>query len=152
MKKRTTIIAAIAAVIALSAVPLVYAQHHMRGHDDGFGAMGFGRLERIRTALDLSDAQVEQLKQIAGDLRTQNAPYRQQMRGGMLQIVQTLAANPNDLSTAQSLLDQQSQNERAMKQNTLNAAAKAMSVLTPEQRTKVADFLAKRAAAHERQK
>jgi Spy/CpxP family protein refolding chaperone len=154
MKKRISIVAIVAAVLALAAVPMVYAQHGFgHRHADGMGIMGFGfgHLDRIKAALDLSDAQVDQLKQIAADLRTQNAPYRQQVHGTMLQVAQTLLANPNDTSAAQALLDQQAQNERAMKQNALQAASKALLVLTPDQRAKVADFLSKRAAMHQQQ-
>jgi Spy/CpxP family protein refolding chaperone len=152
MNKRTIIIAVVAAILALGAIPFAYAQHGDHGrHADGFGAFGLGRLDKIKTALNLTDEQTAQLQQIAADLRAQNAPLRHQARGTMLQVAQTLLNDPNNTAAAQQLLDQQSANERLMKQNVLNAASKAITVLTPDQRAKVADFLNKRAAAHQQQ-
>jgi Spy/CpxP family protein refolding chaperone len=150
MKRRTLISISIVAVLALAAVPLVYAQSH-RGHGggDGFGGgMMFGRLLRAKEALGLTDAQVDQIKAIGADLRTQNEPLRDQLKAGIGSIAQTLLNNPNDLAAAQQLLDQQEQAEHTMKANALAAAAKAINVLTPEQRTKAAQFLAARLAHH----
>jgi protein CpxP len=111
---------------------------HRGGH--GFGL--FGRLQAVRSQLNLTDDQVTQLKAIAQDLRTQNEPSRTQLRSGFQSIAKTLLANPNDLGTAQSLLDQQNAAENALKANTLAAASKALNVLTPDQRAKLADIIA----------
>jgi len=155
MSKRNLIVTAIVAVLTLAAVPLVYAQHehgsHGGMHDGAFAGLGFGHLQRAKEYLDLTDAQVDQLKAIGADLRQQNAPYRKQIHGGLLQIAQTLVNNPNDTTAAQAIINQQTAAENAMKTNALNAASKALNVLTPDQRTKVADFIAKRAARHQEQ-
>jgi Spy/CpxP family protein refolding chaperone len=111
--------------------------------------MLFGHLDRAKAALDLSDAQVEQIKTIGTALREQNKPYREQLRGGFTGIAQALIKNPNDVAGAQALLDQQEQVERTMKSNTLVAASKALNILTPEQRAKVAQFIATRQARHQ---
>ena len=152
MKKRNAIIAAVVTVVALAAVPLVYGQgmrHHAAaagaGHDGGFGML-FGHLDRVKQALGLSDAQVEQLTAIAQDLHAQNAPYRDQLRGGMQQVAQSLLADPSNTAAAQAILDQQAAAHKAMQSNMLAAASKALSVLTPDQRTRVGEFLAMRAA------
>jgi len=147
MKKRTLFITAAIVVLALAA-PLVYAAGRMHRNADGpFSAgMFFGHFGRIQKELDLSDQQVSELRIIAQQLHDQNAPYRQQARSGFLSIAQTLVNNPNDVTAAQAQLDKQQENERVMKQNMLAAAAKALTVLTPEQRAKVSDMLAKRAA------
>lgn len=160
MNKRNLIIAAVLGVITLAAVPFVYAQHqgmhagmHMRGgmHDGAFGFFSPEHLAHAKQYLGLSDAQVDQLKTIATDLRTQNAQYHQQLHGGLLQVAQTLINDPNNIAAAQALLDQQNANEQAMKTNALQAASKALNVLTAEQRAKVGDFLNKRAAMHNQQ-
>jgi Spy/CpxP family protein refolding chaperone len=146
MKKRNILGAGLAILILAAAVPFVYAQpmgHHGRG-EFGF----FGRLDKARTKLGLTDEQVTQIKAIAEDLKTKNAPYRDQVRGGFQSIATTLLNNPNDIAAAQTLLDQQSQAERTMKSNMLTAVSKALNVLTPDQRTKVAQFLAERKARH----
>jgi Spy/CpxP family protein refolding chaperone len=161
MNKRNMILTAILGVITLAAVPFVYAQHQgmhggMHGMHGGMHAGGFGmfspeHLAHAKEALGLSDAQVDQLKAIAKDFHAQNAQYHQQLHGGLLQVAQTLINDPNNIAGAQALLDQQNATEATLKTNALQAASKALNVLTPEQRAKVGDFLAKRAAMHNQQ-
>ena len=146
MKKSTLYTLAAIALVALLAVPLAYAQR-MRAMHDGVGpgmGMMFGRLQHAQQALGLSDQQVAELRAIFQDLRTQNEPYRQSLRGGMQQIAQTLINDPNNVAAAQSLIDQQSAAERSMKLNALNAASKALNVLTPDQRAKLSTLLQQR--------
>lgn len=141
MSKRTaTLIATITLLIAV-AVPLAYAAGpgRHRGLGEGFPMM---RLERAKEVLGLSDQQADDIKAIFADLHTQNAPYREQLRGNMRSVAQSLIDNPNDVAAAQAVLDQQLAAERTMKTNALNAAAKALNVLTPDQRGKLAQFLA----------
>ncbi len=145
MKKRTAILTAVIALVALTAVPLVYAQaqgHHRAG---AFGM--FGHLGKIQAALGLTDQQVTDLKAIAADLKAQNAPYRTQLKGGFASVAQTLLANPNDTAAAQAIIDQQAAARKAMEVNTLNAASKALNVLTPDQRTKLGQLIQQRMAA-----
>ena len=155
MARRYTLAAAFA-ILVTAAVPFLYAQpmmgHHggPGGHDGGFGFL-FGRLERAKAALNLSDDQVSQLQAIATDLKARNAPYREQLHGGFQQITTTLLNNPNDVAAAQALLDQQTAAQNAMKTNMLNAASKALNVLTPDQRAKLAEFVANRQARRGRQ-
>ena len=147
MKTRTITLIVVLSAITLAIVPFVYAQQHGHMHRGDMGAMGmFGHFDRIRSELGLSDQQVSDVKAIFQDLRTQNQPYRDQLRNGRLAIVQALLNNPNDLGAAQSLLAQQEQAEHTMKANTLAAAAKALNVLTPDQRMKLSQFVADRAA------
>jgi Spy/CpxP family protein refolding chaperone len=133
------------AILLIAAVPFLHADfgRHARG-EHGWAILG--RLGAIRQELNLSDAQVTQIKAIAKELRVQNKPYREQLRGGFHSIAQTLLANPNDVAGAQAQLDRQNDAEKAMKANALGAASKALNVLTPEQRTKLAGILAKRQA------
>lgn len=148
MSKRKAIITAVVAIIALAAVPFIYAQTAGRHHHAG-GLM-FAHFNRIRAALGLTDDQVTQLKAIREDLRTQNAPYRDQMRGGFAAVAQTLLKDPdNNVAGAQALIDQQSAARKAMQVNVLNAASRALKVLTPEQRAKAAEFLQQRMAMQE---
>ena len=146
MKKRTLIFTSAAIVIVLLAVPFAMAQHrrHAHAHD---AMMMFG-LHRAKAALGLSDQQSANIKQIFTDLRTQNEPYRASLRGGRQAIAQVLLANPNDIAGAQALIDKQTEAERQMKINALNAFSKALNVLTPDQRTKAASFLQQRMAKH----
>lgn len=152
MKKRNLILSIAAIVIVLIAVPFALAQHR-RGMGRGHGCMGggssmmmFGHMGRAKAALGLSDQQSADIKKIFTDLRAQNEPYRASMRSGMQSVAQALIANPNDIAGAQAILDKQIDAERQMKTNALNAAAKALTVLSSDQRAKAATFLQQRMA------
>ncbi len=144
MKKRTLIITAVVALAVLVATPFLFAGPHGRmGHrEGGFGPLGM--LGHAREELNLSDQQVEEIKGIFSQFRDQNASYREQLRGGFQSIANTLIQDPNNVAAAQAILDQQTQAERAMKTNLLNATAKALNVLTAEQRTKLGSLIAER--------
>lgn len=145
MRKHTLAITAALVVAVLIAVPIAFAQHAKGMHADGFGrAMFFGHLKHAQKALGLTDQQTGDIKAIFQDLRQENQQYRQSMRGTMQQVAQTLINNPNDIAAAQALIDQQAATERTMKMNGLNAAAKALNVLTPDQRTKLGSMLQER--------
>ncbi len=149
MSKRNAVITAIVVIVALAAVPIVYAQSAGRHRA---GAFMFGHFGKIKAALGLTDDQVTQLKAIRADLKTQNAPYREQMKGTFLAVAQTLLKNPNDIAGAQALIDQQAAARKAMQANVLSAASKALNVLTPDQRAKFAQFLQDRAAKQQQRK
>ncbi len=149
MKKTTLTLAGILAVVALVAAPILYAgPGRMHGHGMA-GGMGMGPLAHLQKAqqeLGLSDQQVAEIKAIFTDLRTQNAQYREQLHGGLQGVIDTLVKDPDNVAAAQAIVDQQSQAERALKANLLNATAKALKVLTPEQRVKLGDLIAERHA------
>jgi len=146
VKKRLILITVIVAAVA--AVPFLYAGpggHGMRGHGIGHRMHGMaflGHLQHAKSELGLSDAQVDQLKAIFKETREQNEPYRDQVHGTIKTIATTLLTNPNDVAGAQAVLDNQAAAEKALKSNLINAASKALNVLTPEQRTKLALHLA----------
>ena len=153
MKKRNVVIALIIAAVMIAAVPLIHAEpggfRHRgpggHGGPGGFAAgMLFGHLRHLQEELDLSDAQLDQIRGIFSALHEQNAPLRQQMKGGFHGVLETLVANPNDLSAAQALIDQQTSAERTLKANMLAATSKALNVLTAEQRTELAKIIEER--------
>ena len=141
MRKRVLVTTGAIALVALLAVPFAFAQRmramHGRADGDMPGAMILGHLQHVKTQLGLSDQQTSDIKAVFQNLREQNKAYRQSMHSTMTQVAQILINNPNDVASAQALLDQQMENERVMRTNALNAASKALSVLTPEQRTKL---------------
>jgi periplasmic protein CpxP/Spy len=144
MKKSTWIITAVVALLAIAAVPFLYAGPGHRGQRgmDGLGPLA--RLERAQKELGLSDQQVGQIKAIFKGVHDQNAQYRDQLRGGMGGALNALLKDPNDIAGAQAIMDQQAQSERTIKSNLLNAASKALNVLTPEQRDKLGQIVAQR--------
>lgn len=144
MKKRTLGFSAAAVLVVLLAVPFAYAQH-VRGHGGPHGEHGpmmmLGHLDRAKQVLGLSDQQVTDIKAVFENLKQQNEPLHASLKGGMGMVAQSLLSNPNDIAAAQSILDRQSEAERTMKSNALVAASKAINVLTPDQRTKLADHM-----------
>ena len=150
MRTKTLIITAVITVLAGAALYAGPGRAHMRGGHHGFGGESFGgpgffgHLHAIAGELDLTAAQKTQIHGIFMETRDANEQYREQLHGGFVSVAKTLIANPNDVSGAQALLDQQDAAERAMKANMLRAASKALNVLTPEQRTELADIIAKR--------
>lgn len=153
MKKRIAIVGSILVLAAIAAVPFVYAgPHRGMGHHGGGGGFGFlaGRhLAHLAEELNLSEQQTEQIKAIFKELHEQNAQYREEMHGGMKSIMETLLKDPNNTAAAQALIEQQTANERVIKTNLLNATSRALSVLTPEQRTQLGQHLEERAARRE---
>lgn len=148
MRKRVLVTASAVALVALIAVPLAFAQrmHAMRGMHGGAdmpGAMMLGHLGHAKAELGLSDQQTADIKAVFQNLHQQNQAYRQSMHSTMAQVAQILISNPNDVASAQALLDQQMESERAMRTNALNAVAKALNVLTPDQRTKLSTMVQK---------
>jgi Spy/CpxP family protein refolding chaperone len=145
MKKQTLGIAAALALVALIAAPFAFAQHERGMHGEAFGEpMFLGHLQHLKQELGLSDQQVSNIQAIFQDLRTQNQQYRQSMHSTMQQVAQILLNNPNDVAAAQALIDQQTNVERTMKTNALNAASKALNVLTPDQRSKLSTLIQER--------
>jgi len=147
MSKRNLTLAAAAILAVVIAVPIAYAQHmrhggpgHRMGPGGDLGAiMMLGHLERAKETLGLSDAQVDQIKGIFKGLHEQNAASRDELHGSIKSVAEILIANPNDVAAAQAALAQQEAAEHTMKVNALNAAAKALNVLTAEQRATLAE-------------
>ena len=161
MKRRVLILSVVVAALGTLAVaPMVFGgpggRFGRHGMGPEFGGHGFaegfilGRLAHVRDALDLSDAQVEQIRTIAADLREQNQPYREAMRDGIHDAAGVLLANPNDVAGAQAKLDAQAAAEKALKANTLTAVSKALNVLTPEQRVKLGELMEQHAARRQK--
>ena len=147
MKTRNLFITAIVA-LTLLATPLLVAGPGGRGHrDGGFGPLGM--LGHAKEELNLSDQQVDEIKAIFRQVHEQNAEYRQQLRGGLKDVTAALLQNPNNVAAAQAILDQQTQAERAVKQNLLNATSKALNVLNADQRAKLGTMIEERMSKRE---
>lgn len=144
MKKRLILITLILTAVTLAVSAGPRRSMRAQGIGAGQGLAFLAHLDRMRGELDLSDAQVDQLQAIAKATHHQNAQLREQMQGTFREVASTLLTNPNDLAGAQAVLDQQDAAEKALKTNLLAAASKALNVLTPEQRTKLALHLAER--------
>jgi protein CpxP len=148
MKKRIAIAIAVLALAALTAVPFVYAGPggHGRGHHGFAAGMIFSHLRHVQEELDLSDAQVDQIKAIFAEVHQQNQAMRDSFHGGLHDAMRALVNDPNDLAAAQAALDRQAAAEKQLKQNLLGAASKALGVLTPEQRAELGKMIEERHA------
>lgn len=146
MKKRTLYMMTAAALAVVLAVPLAFAQQRRMQGQFAPGGMGMFmfRLQRAQQALGLTDQQVSSIKTIFDGLKQQNAPVAQSLRGGMLQIAQTLINDPSNVQGAQALIDQQEAARHTIEVNTLNAASKALNVLTADQRAKLLTMIQNR--------
>jgi Spy/CpxP family protein refolding chaperone len=152
MTKKTTLTvsAIVVAVLALAAVPFLYAgPGHVHGMGAGIGPLG--HLAHAQKELGLSDQQVVEIKAIFKSVHDQNAQYRDQLHGGFASVMSTLLKNPNDVAAAQAIMDQQATAERAMKANLLGGASKALNVLTPDQRDKLGTMISQHQARFQRQ-
>jgi Spy/CpxP family protein refolding chaperone len=159
MKKRLLIITLIVLAVGALTAPLVLAGP--RGHRAAAGEPGFGpgmhgfgplgHLAMLREELDLSDAQAEQIRGIFAELHEKNAPYREQLHGGLKSAAQALIANPQDVAAARAFLEQESIAERSMKENALEAVSRALGVLSADQRAKLATVLEEHAGHFRRQ-
>jgi protein CpxP len=155
MNKKVWMVLGAVLLAGLAAVPLVHAELNgahqgmaMHGGHDGYGMMGmgpFGKLRRLKSQLDLTDSQVDQLHAIAKDVRQQNAPLRTQIHGNMQNVARILIEDPSNVAKAQQLLDQQSATEQQLRGNILNGVSKALGILTAEQRTKLRQILDEKA-------
>src|SRR5260370_14658184 len=137
MKKRVLVTTGVIALAALIAVPLAFAQHMHGMHADGEmpGAMMLGHLQHAKAELGLSDQQTADITAAFQGLQEENKTYRQSMHSTMAQVAQILINNPNNVASAQALLDPQMTTERTIRTNALNAATKAINVPTPARRT-----------------
>ena len=152
MMNRKTIAGTIVVLALACAVPLLYAGQQHRGAGDHGGDFGFGpmaRLAMLREKLNLTDAQVDQLRTIARETRQANAESRKGIRRTMFAAGQLLLADPDNLSGAQALLAQQQATEQQMRANVLTSVSRALKVLNAEQRSQLAELLAARAARFE---
>jgi Spy/CpxP family protein refolding chaperone len=134
------------------AVPILHAERtwHGRGGSDqsfsGMEAMGpFGHLRGLRSKLDLSDDQVTQIKAIFKTVHDQNAASRTQIRTNMRAAAKSLLSDPTNVAGAQQILDQNSATEQQLKANLLSGVAKAITILTPDQRARLGQILDARA-------
>ena len=144
MNRSTLTAAALIASLTVAA-PVLQAQRRERperGRPPVFAA--FSHIEELSEELSLTEEQVSQIRGIFRELHELNAPYREEMRGGLGTAFQSLLQNPDDVAGAQAAVDRQSQAERAISMNTINATANALKVLSAEQRTQLAQLLEER--------
>jgi periplasmic protein CpxP/Spy len=150
--KRRVMAGVLVAMLVLTAAPALSAAPGQRGGpprmgEDGMGPMAglLGRMGRLRQELGLSEAQVSQLRAIAQEARNENAADRQLVRDAQRQAMQILLADPNATAQAQAILEAQADARSRLHANMLQNFSRMLNVLTPEQRAKLQEHLARRA-------
>jgi len=94
--------------------------------------------------LDLTDAQQAQIKQIYQSGKTTMKPLWSQERESHLAMIKLVTSGSFDTAKAQAIANQESQVRVQLELEHAQLAAQAYQVLTPEQKTKLNEFLAKR--------
>jgi Spy/CpxP family protein refolding chaperone len=122
-------------------------------HRAGFGHRGGGfenMLGMMGDYLDLSDAQRTQMKAILAKEKPTIQPLMQQLAQGHQQMSQLEQAGTFDETKVRTLATQQSQTLTELMVQKARIKSELMQVLTPDQKTKLAAFQAKRQARFQR--
>lgn len=137
--------AALAALLALGAVAALAQPmgHHRPG---GPGMMGGPGYEHMLELVDASDAQRAQIKQIMKAAMDELKPQRETLRRLHEQGQALLTAPTVDASAVETLRQQTQAAQEVVSKRMSQALVAAANVLTPEQRAKLADRMAKRRA------
>lgn len=137
---RMTAISAVIAVALMTGGALAQGpgMHH-GGGDFLFGPMGM-----MSEMLDLSDAQQAQIKDIFHNGRATMKPLWQQEHQSHQAMMQLITSGSFDAVKAQGIANQEAQIRAQMEVAHAQLAAQAYQVLTPDQKTKLNDFLSKR--------
>jgi len=132
----------LAGVLTLTLLAGIAVAHARRGHDGEF--FGGHMLGFFTHYLDLTDAQQAQIKGILAKNKPAVEPlFRQEMESHK-QMMQLIESGTFDEVKAQSIATQAAQIRAQLEVQHARMASEAYQVLTPEQKTKLADFIAKR--------
>ena len=124
------------------------AQHHERSHGGEFfgeHALGF-----FTDYLDLTSAQQGQIKQIIAKEKPAMEPLFKQEMQSHEQMLQLIQSGSFDEAKAQTIATQGAQVHAQLEVQHARIISEAYQILTAEQKTKLAQFLAKREQRFER--
>jgi protein CpxP len=128
------------AVVLVAGIAIAEPHGGQRGGDFFGGPMlGF-----FGDYLDLSDAQRAQIKQIMSKEKSSMEPFFKQEMESRKQMMQLIQSGAFDETKAQAIATQGAQLRAQLEVQHARVASEAYQVLTPEQKTKLAEFMAKR--------
>lgn len=136
-KIQVLVVALALTLVAGVAVSQEVERHHMRGHGM------FGEMLPFR-AVDLTDAQRAQIKQLYQNAKPTMKPLFQQLHQNHQAMVQLITSGNFDQAKAQALANQSAQIVAQMEAQHAQIASQAYQLLTPEQKTKLNEVIAKR--------
>ncbi|HET7208965.1 MAG TPA: Spy/CpxP family protein refolding chaperone [Terriglobales bacterium] len=136
------ILATVAAVL-LVAAGIAVSQTGFGEHGMHHGGFGFeGKMLRMMThALNLTDAQQAQVKQIIAAEKPNLLPLIQQTTQGRQQIMQQVTSGNFDEAKVRSLAIQQSQTQTELTVERAKIESQIFNILTPDQKTKAVELL-----------
>jgi len=129
------------AVVLVAGLAMAHSRGGPRGGGDFFGGplLGF-----FTDYLDLSDAQQAQIKQIIAKEKPGLEPLFKQEMQSHEQMMQLIQSGTFDEAKAQAIATQGAQVHAQLEVQHARIASQAYQVLTAEQKTKLAQFIAKR--------
>lgn len=137
---RLNFVSAMLAALLLAGVAMAQGP---RGHGgDFFGPM----LGSMTDVLDLTDAQQAQIKQIHQNAKPTIEPLMEQERQSHQALMQLISSGSFSDAAAKKILDQESQVHEQLALQHAQLAAQAYQVLTSEQKTKLAQVMARHQA------
>ncbi len=142
MKSNSRILAAVLAITLMGAAAVAQGMRPGHRHNDGMFAgpmLGF-----LGDYLDLTDVQRAQIKQIMAKEKPAMQPLWQQERQSHEAMKQLIMSGNFDEAKAQAIAQQAAQVQTQLMVEHARTASQAYQVLTAEQKTKLAQFMAKR--------
>ena len=133
----------VAALVIVLVAGIAFAQPHSGPHGGG-DFFGGGMLSYFADMLDLTDAQQAQIKQIISKEKPALEPLFKQEMQSREQMMQLIQSGSFDESKAQAIATQGAQVHAQLEVQHARIASQAYQVLTAEQKTKLAQFIAKR--------
>jgi periplasmic protein CpxP/Spy len=134
---RLNFVSAVMAALLLAGTAIAQGP---RGHgEDFFGPM----LGNLTDVLDLTDAQQAQIKQIHQNAKPTIQPLMEQERQSHQALMQLITSGSFSEAAAKKILDQEAQVHEQMALQHAQLAAQAYQVLTPDQKTKLAQVMAR---------
>src|SRR5213080_3449300 len=140
MKSKSVLLVGLALVLTLTAAVGI-SQTVRRAHMHGDGMFEGHMLHFFTDYLDLTDAQ--QVKDIMAKEKPALKPLMQQMAQSHQQIRELTMAGTFDEAKVRTLATQQAQTMTEMIVQKARIESEMIQILTPEQKTKLNDFMAK---------
>ena len=141
MKKIWIVVGTVTLVATMAAAPLALAHQQAKRGGAMSPLMVLERLHQLRGELNLSDAQLAELRKIGIETREANSAYRASLRDNLGEAGLALLANPDDITGAEAILDRNAQAKQELRANVLEGVSDAIKVLDAEQKAKLASVL-----------
>lgn len=140
MRKTWIVVGAVTLAAAMAAAPLAWARQQAKEREMS-PFMALEKLRQLREELNLSDAQLAELRKIGKETRAANATWRASLRDNFAEAGLALLANPDDITGAEGILDRNEAAKKELRTSVLEGVSDAIKVLNPEQREKLKDVL-----------